>query len=779
MMRFDLANSHQVVLTPNTGTISMKAVIARGPKGEDGSNVLPTDTAIADAIQNPASETAGALSATTGVLVREEAARHFPPGPTLIDSTGEPERYDSSRPLTPVTTIEAIGHSLMYAAGGVLEAWIAARLGVTCNDKGVGGMTSTDIAIKEGAIIPLLTLSGNALPTGTGSVSVTALLPGGDFRADGSNSTYTFSGTVLGVPCTLTETLTSGTVTWTIARVSGGSAVTVPPGTPFVVTVTGKDRGVFIMNGRNNLYTPAGNMRYCVRDAQAIVDTLTPIQRRYLVLADLTATNEYEGASSYNQTNYREVLRSNTERATVFGDTYFEDVRRTFIDDGLTIANIVATSDDTLALSRDTVPPSLMGVGDTIHPSAPLGYQVLGEIIARAWADRGWAALTNAAPMAVNTLVATPGGGQLALTWRPSFNGGSAITDYVIRYKLTAASTWITLADGTSTTASATITGLVNGQSYDVQVAAVNAVGQSVWSTTVAATPTNADTHVPTTPTGVSATPGDASASVAFTGSTDAVAVVGYRVYSSADGYLTPVGVGASSPINVTGLTNGVAVQFKIAAYNAAGNESAKSSASSSVTPQGVITSDSFNRADGLLTGSTTDCAQGGSPLVWSGPTTDGVRIISNQVGKTVASGFTTATVDAGTPGVHETFVLGARPASGSVLNMWLRRTDANNYNRLRIGASGDLGFGRTVGGVQATTYLIPATNPTAGDVIEVILPLAGGNFVVKVNGTTVMNATEATLFGGSPAPLTGTLFGLEIAAETSGRIDTFKLESA
>ena len=61
--------------------------------------------------------------------------------------------------------------------------------------------------------------------------------------------------------------------------------------------------------------------------------------------------------------------------------------------------------------------------------------------------------------------------------------------------------------------------------------------------------------------------------------------VAGYRVYSSADGFATPVATGSASPITVGSLTNGTAYTFQVAAYDAAGNQSAKSASSNSVTP--------------------------------------------------------------------------------------------------------------------------------------------------------------------------------------------------
>jgi titin len=96
----------------------------------------------------------------------------------------------------------------------------------------------------------------------------------------------------------------------------------------------------------------------------------------------------------------------------------------------------------------------------------------------------------NVAPAAPTALAGTAGDGQVALTWTaPIGNGGTPITDYTVQYRTSPAGSWATFADGTSTTASATVTGLTNTTAYDFQVAAANAAGTGAYSGTVAATP--------------------------------------------------------------------------------------------------------------------------------------------------------------------------------------------------------------------------------------------------------------------------------------------------
>ena len=90
-------------------------------------------------------------------------------------------------------------------------------------------------------------------------------------------------------------------------------------------------------------------------------------------------------------------------------------------------------------------------------------------------------------------------------------------------------------------------------------------------------------TTIPGAPTSVVATAGNASASVAFTApaSNGGSVITGYTVTSSPGSFTA---TGATSPVNVTGLTNGTAYTFTVVATNAVGN-SVASTASTAVTP--------------------------------------------------------------------------------------------------------------------------------------------------------------------------------------------------
>lgn len=92
----------------------------------------------------------------------------------------------------------------------------------------------------------------------------------------------------------------------------------------------------------------------------------------------------------------------------------------------------------------------------------------------------------------------------------------------------------------------------------------------------------------PGAPTGVSATAGNGQATISFTPPTDLgipATITGYRVTSSPGGITT---TGSGSPITISGLTNGTAYTFTVAAQNAVGY-GPESSASNSVTPAAAL----------------------------------------------------------------------------------------------------------------------------------------------------------------------------------------------
>jgi hypothetical protein len=93
---------------------------------------------------------------------------------------------------------------------------------------------------------------------------------------------------------------------------------------------------------------------------------------------------------------------------------------------------------------------------------------------------------TATTPGAPTSVIAVDTGinGEALISWTaPASNGGSAITDYAVQYSSNSGSSWTTFSDGTSTSTSATVTGLTIDTAYVFRVAAVNIIGTGSYST--------------------------------------------------------------------------------------------------------------------------------------------------------------------------------------------------------------------------------------------------------------------------------------------------------
>lgn len=151
----------------------------------------------------------------------------------------------------------------------------------------------------------------------------------------------------------------------------------------------------------------------------------------------------------------------------------------------------------------------------------------------------------------------------------------------------------------------------------------------------------------PGAPTIGTATAGNAQASVGFTApaNTGGAAITGYTVTSN-PGNVTATG--ATSPVTITGLTNGTAYIFTVTATN--GQTGSASAASNSVTPRGTQTITFANPGNVNFGASTTlnATASSGLPVILTS-TTPSVCTVSGQQLTAVAPG--NCVIDANQPG--------------------------------------------------------------------------------------------------------------------------------
>jgi hypothetical protein len=181
-------------------------------------------------------------------------------------------------------------------------------------------------------------------------------------------------------------------------------------------------------------------------------------------------------------------------------------------------------------------------------------------------------------------------------------------------------------------------------------VTATNSAGSA--SATSAATSTIAGT-VPGAPTIGTATAGNAQAAVSFTAPavTGGPAITSYTATSSPGGI---TGSAASSPITVSGLTNGTAYTFTVTATNSVGTGTA-SAASNSVTPTLVVQDPSFTYV----------------PLLLETTSTNG----KNNQGTTTTNGFLDSSSS------PFTITRNGSPTQGSVTPYWPNGQWSNYFN--------------------------------------------------------------------------------------------------
>jgi predicted RNA-binding protein with TRAM domain len=319
------------------------------------------------------------------------------------------------------------------------------------------------------------------------------------------------------------------------------------------------------------------------------------------------------------------------------------------------------------------------------------------------------------APGAPTIGTPTAGDGSVSLTFTaPGSNGGTAITNY----SYSTDGTIYTAFSPAQTTSPLTISGLTNAVSYTVRIKAINAAGSSVASSASASfTPATA----PGAPTIGTPTAGGGSVSLTFTapGSNGGSAITNYSYSTDGTTYTALSPAQTTSPLTISGLTNGVTYTIRIKAINSAGSGTA-SSASASFTP---AFPDLFS-ATGTYT---TLLANGRKYYRFTGP-------------GTVVVGAAAASV--------EYFAVGGGGGGG--------------------GGSGDLGGGGGAGGLQTNS----STYATGSQFVSISQLTAGATYTVTIgDGGNVGSGTNGNPYivgaVGQNTTFTGT--GISISATGGG----------
>lgn len=265
-------------------------------------------------------------------------------------------------------TIVCDGDSMTELAnGGGAGPWpslLATNTGRTVINLGRSGAWAAEVVSRAGGIVPLITLPSNPgqLPADTTPTAVTVDSYGG--WSNMSDLTRGVFGTIRGIRFRLTYETTNG---FMLTRVVAGAAVKVASPVSFVPETPYLGPGFVhtLWVGRNNVSNGT--------------DAYTPISRQVdefrrsgvkFLLFSVCNTSPFGATTGEPQgsTNYNAIVALNGQLQKLAPREYV-DVRGRLIREGLALAGLTPTADDTADIAADMIPRALLS--DGLHTNGP------------------------------------------------------------------------------------------------------------------------------------------------------------------------------------------------------------------------------------------------------------------------------------------------------------------------------------------------------------------------------------------------------------------------
>jgi hypothetical protein len=568
----------------------------------------------------------------------------------------------------------------------------------------ITGGTATSLAISTQAGHGTATVSGTSITyTPTGGYS------GSDsFQYTATNSAGTSAPPAL---VTITVTLSPPTVS-SVSPTSGSTA----GGTPVTITGTGFTSATGVRFGGS---TAAG---FSINSATSITATAAAAAAGQV---DVTVTNAAGTSATGANDKYTYVtpVAAGAASATVAYDSS---------SNGITL-NLSGGAPTSVAVATVAAHGTATASGTTISYTPTTGFFGTDSFTYTATNGAGTSApaivsITVSAPT-IMVSPATLTAGTVGSAYSQSLTASGGQAPYSFALATGALPGGLSLASNgaiTGTpTAAGTFTFTVSGT--DSSTATHASFTSATISLTINAT-------VPGAPVVGTATAGNAQAQVSFTApaSDGGAAITGYTVTSTPGG---ATATGSSSPITVTGLSNGTAYTFKVTATNGIGTGSA-SAASNSVTPFASPPTATQAIASTMLTQN--HAATAFTPVTGSG----GASPLSYSVSPSLPSGLSMAS---GTGAIT-----GTPTATSSATTYTVTVTDANS-------ATATATFALTVNGAVTATQAIASTSLTINHVATSFTPVTGSGGAMPLAYSVSPSLPSGLSMAAATGAITGT----------------------
>lgn len=240
------------------------------------------------------------------------------------------------------------------------------------NNQGVGGETSTAIAVRQGGTSITVTFPENSMPaSGTSTVHVNTV--NGDPKIR-----HAIKGGIQGIEGILSRSISTGIYTWS-RTVPGSTVATVPDSVMILDTNHAENHTVVLWFGRNNANTDEA-AEYVKNDLLRSIEHLEGSNKRYVVLG-ITRSDyplEYIGAPRANRIN-----ALNRWIKSQWPKNYIETM------DYLAAAHDPNNAQDVVDVRNGVIPSSLRLPGDNTHLN-PKGDMVVAQEVKKLIGENGW-----------------------------------------------------------------------------------------------------------------------------------------------------------------------------------------------------------------------------------------------------------------------------------------------------------------------------------------------------------------------------------------------------